>query len=247
MVVTYTQNPTIKPYLQDKLKYVKEITKNSEFRSDEIYKDCCYKLPNNKPATKVKNPKRLTKANPVKPCLNNPFRWTKVYRSPLARKHYDCKHPNIVIDRNVVVPEAKVLQNPDDFESLNPPNNFQQPEVVRQTVGTSVTSIIRSKHDRLYNWYKQAMPRLICPCCCGGEDQIETYQNTVDSYESIDLKTVSNPYLNLTSLDASLMSILQLHGRWKSRKTTKIYTDIAKVVLRNTYKNAISLMFPRKL
>lgn len=248
MVVTYTENPMTNFYLQKNLRDIKEIEKNCEFRTDTVYRDCCYKITNNSTVKHdIKIPKKQAKTKPIKPCFDNQFCWTKVYKSPTTRKNVECKkkHRNIVIDCNLAISEKKACQNLEECENHNLPNsytNLPRPEIITQ-IGTSVTSINNSKHVKISEWYKNAMPKLLCPCCCGGEDQMEPYQRATDAYDSIDLKSVSNPYLHLADLDASLMSIIQLHGRLKSRRTRKFYLNMVKAVFHNTYKNAISFLY----
>lgn len=221
---------------KENYKDLKNICKNSVFRNDMVYKDCSYRLSNISNAEKKINSKT---GNPSKkPTLknstinnNNQFSWSKVYKSPTTRRHIDEKHKNIVIEYNITDIQNKQLLNNEKF--TDPQTKMDERdivEVITQAVGTSVTSIPKPSLRRP-TCFKYSLPKLLCPCCCGGEDNIDRNQSA-ESYETINLKTVSNIYFPTLDLDPSLMSIIQLHGHLKARKSSKLYASITKVLLR---------------
>lgn len=227
-----------------------EICKNSVYRNDMVYKECSFCLSHtcnaNKKVKSLKVVKPSTESTSKK-SINNQFSWTKVYKSPTTERHIDEKHKNIVIVNNVAEIQNKKFLTSEESEVVETRmNESHLVDVITQAVGTSLTSIPKPVL-RKPTWLKyKSLPRFLCPCCCGGEDNVDTNQSAAESYETINLKTTSNIYLPPIDLDPSLMSIIQLHGHLKARKTRKLYASILKVLLRNTYKNAIGIVLPFK-
>lgn len=243
MVVSYT-SALESDHNKENYNDLNEICKNSVYRNGMVYKECSYRLSNT--CNKVKKVNKLKVKPPTKvpsnTSINNKFSWTKVYKSPTAKRQIDEKHKNIVIVNNVAeIQNTKLIDNEEVVETKMDEHDLV--EVIAQAASTSVTSFPKPAL-RKPTWLKyNYLPRLLCPCCCGGgEDNMETNQSAAESYETINLKPNSNIYLPTVDLDPSLISIIQLHGHLKARKTPKLYASIIKVLLRNTYKNAIGMI-----
>lgn len=223
-----------------------EICKNSVYRNDMVYKECSYRISNTSNTSKKLSPLRSIKpSTPAtsKKSINNQFSWNKVYKSPTTGRHIDEKNKNIVIVNNVAETQNNLFLHFEETKIVEPTVDERNlVDVIVQAVGTSVTSVPKPVL-RKQTWPKyNSLPKFLCPCCCGGEDNIEANQSADESYETINLKTTSNIYLPTIDLDPSLMSIIQLHGHLKARKTPKLYAGIIRVLLRNTYKNAVGIL-----
>lgn len=101
----------------------------------------------------------------------------------------------------------------------------------------------------------KSFPKMICPCCTGGDDNLE------DQYKiENEMKLKLDDGINITSLqkkssaiknssqrsssinlNASVLSILHFHSL-KTSKKFEYFTKIVKSVMRNSYKNTIGMI-----
>lgn len=253
MGVSYTDNGVSCPNKERQNENISEVNINSMYRSEEIYKECSYQLPAmnffKTKKRKLTNPNLKSQDIIIELPMNNQdlytqYYWSKVYNSPVTerqckqkqvkdttRRHsseynLNCEHcANFKNDTNIVLPSHMSTEN----------------------VATSVASFLKSRQSlssKVKEWYKDTFPRFLCPCCTGGSDGMAPYhsQSAVGSYESIDLKVCSNNAIDSLNLDASLMSIIHLHKRLKTKRPPKPYAKIVRGVFRNTYKNAMCLI-----
>lgn len=244
MVILYTSGLNA-DFHKENYKDLNEICKNSVYRNDMVYKECSYRL-----SDTCNSKKKIDASKVIKPSIkstsvksiDNHFSWTKVYKSPTTKRHIEENHKSIVIEYNIAkIQNEQFINNEECKDPEIKIDERDLVEVITQAVSTSVTSIPKPVL-RKPTWLKyNSLPKFLCPCCCGGEDNIETDQSGAESYETINLKAASNIFLPNIDLDPSLMSIIQLHGHLKARKTPKFYASIIKVLLRNTYKNAIGI------
>lgn len=230
-----------------KLEDIKVITANAIYRDNSVYKECStFQIPP-KTCTKSKIDEisyKETNSTTKKVKTNNDrFFWSKVYKSPTTKRQVEIKTP-IIKDNSLVAADFNLLFPQSECDNLS--MNNEVPCVTTQTIGTSVTSFIRPINKDANRWCIFSFPKLSCPCCTGGSDCLEPvpycYESAADSYESINLKADSKTLLPSLELDPSLLSILRLHKNLKSKKTPRIYAKIVKIVLQNTYKNAVSIL-----
>lgn len=253
MVVTYT--PSFSSYLSHEKEIRKQYFKNAAFRTDVVYKECSYRIPPKDTNTKqISDKRKMHKSKPLGQFTANHFSWSKVYESPVQHEHASKHiHDNIVIDTSVLdVEEIPIELLSLISEPIVIKNRVEEPnQVTIETRESKVAFPIPSAtkdpkfSSRKSKWAKVSLPRLLCPCCTGPDENIDAYQTTAASYEIINLKP-SNPNVRNLDLDASLLSLLQMHGNLKQKKTPKIYAKIAKILLRNTFKNAVYLLEPLK-
>lgn len=234
-----------------KLQDIKHISANAIYRNNSVYKDCsAYKKPlkNTSKGKTGKVASNITYHDTTKKALdsklnNDRFFWSKVYQSPTPRRQPEYK-PAIVKDPSLVHTDFSFLF-PIELENDNVLMNAEVPSVPTQTIGTSVTSFLRPINQNVKHW-RFSLPRLRCPCCSGGSDCLEPipycYESAANSFVSINLKAQSNPVLPSLELDPSLISILRIHHHLKTKKTPKIYGKIVKIIMKNTYKNAVSIL-----
>lgn len=239
---------------------VKQISNNSIYRSDEIYKECSFaKFTDKKKKNKMgkcalnapENKNISQNVMKEKLGIQDKCSWSKVYNSPTLAKRFD---ENLLMlnstDNNVQKP-IQYIPATDHLERVLVPKKTEGNELKTQIVETSLTSLKAPVNKNPALWTKLGLPRMLCPCCCGGgQDAAEpayfsqSASAAAASFESIDLRTVSNiifPSLNM-NLDASLMSLFNFHKRVNPRKSPRVYVKILKIMLRNTYKNTISIL-----
>lgn len=257
MGVSYTDNDTTCPNKEGHGENVNEVKMSSIYRSNEIYKDCSYQLPSihlfkTKKRNPLSNPKLEAQINrefaECKQSFNSQNYWSKVYHSPITDRQCKVKQ----VEQNTSSKQSSDIQlDTNHLESLQNDTNIQAcRSVPTENIATSMTSFVKSKQSvkaRVKGWYKMTFPRMLCPCCTGGDDGPAPYcaHSAAGSYESIDLK-LSNNALHSLDLDASLMSIIHMHRSLKLKRTSKDYAKIISAVLNNTYKNAIDLISSRK-
>lgn len=223
---------------------LKELSTNALYRSKSVYKECCYPGLPTKCKTKVTKSFAPTKQpkEPVTRKINSDnFFWSKVYKSPTVNR--EVEYRNDIVKDDSLLPTDLSFLFPVQLENDNVSNVAPS-----RAVGTSVSSFIRpSVNKRSKLWSRFTTPWVLCPCCTGGDDAVEEHNNycygtTANSYESIELKTDSNDILRSLDLDPSIMSIIRLHRNLQAKKTPRIYAKIVKVMLHNTYKNAVTIL-----
>lgn len=219
---------------------IKQISNNCIYRSGEIYKECSFVTLAEKQSKKKIGKQAL---NATENNITHPINVTK-------------EESDIVVDNNV--PEF-IQYNPvaDQLEHVDIiPKKNKIEQIKTKTIGTSLTSLKAPLNRKWGLWKKFGLPRMLCPCCCGGGQdgagmelpygayycQSAGAAASAGSYENIDLRTVSNIVFPSLNLDASLMSIFNVHKRMNPRETPKFYVNMLKMVLRNTYKNTFSTL-----
>lgn len=214
---------------------IKEITSNAVYRNNVVYKECSYEIPK---LNIVKNQHNNKIECPSKDHLNKSslFTWSKVYKSPLERK------------RCITQKCDSELDNCQDVDIICECDKMNETtiQVTKNTVGTSAISL--NKFKKQLNTHlllrKIASPRFLCPCCTGGDDNLDQcYRNTTKSFDSVDLTTKSDVLSPNLELDPSVLSLMRT---LEVKKKPRIYTKIIGLVLRNTYKNAVCLLDPLK-
>lgn len=208
------------------------------YRNDAVYKECSFPIQKSKKSNKKLNKRDATneKIQKNKPTTNfDKFSWTKIYRSPIPVR----SQRNSVIELNELKSAIKQNQEVELFDTnikLN--QNTTQTYLSRPL---EERSSIRLQHSIC----SKLGPKLLCPCCCGGDDKMESCdmpynrQTTSDSYESIDLTNNSNTFIPI-NLDASLVSILCFR-KLSRQKNKSMYIKMALAVIRNSYKNIICM------
>lgn len=254
MGVSYTENCISCPDKQVQGRNISEVNIRAIYRSDEIYKECSYQLPTNN-LFKTKKQKLVTNSilqpqemNRQLPKTNQhlytQYYWSKVYPSPATERQSKDRPITHSIRRH-------------SYDSKIDTTQFEKREIISnrsytyqtstENVGTSVASFLKSRQSlstKVKAWYKITFPKLMCPCCTGGSDGVAPYntQSMGGSYESIDLRACSNNALHSLNLDASLMSIINLHRSMKTKRRPKLYGKILRGIVCNTYKNAVCLI-----
>ncbi|CAH2094515.1 unnamed protein product [Euphydryas editha] len=200
-----------------------------DYKNDVVYRECSLPKVTNKLRTKTsRKVLKVTKRN-VKTESYDKFSWTKVYRSPIPmRSNEDKKELNKIASTAVL---------PSNSEKNIDKNSVCIIQVTTQTSMQTLPILSSSiQNTRLCSKIK---PKLLCPCCCGGDDQIQTYdqpyrcQQATDSFESIKLNTP-------TTVSASFTSILSLQRRLKRTKNTVMFSRILTRIVRNTFNNFIT-------
>lgn len=250
MVFSFTENcTTCTTAKKGQIENINIRNGSSIYRSDVIYKECSYELP----ALHLFRPKKksisalesqesyaikeLRKYNENQDAHNY---WLRVNQLPVVERQ--CK---VKKDLQETCEQSSDYNfDTDQFRSLKIENNGHAPHIIIPTdnVATSVASFLKHRQSlktKVKTWYKNTFPKFVCPCCTGGSDAGAPYhsQTAAGSYESIDLKASSNNALHSLNLDASLMSIINLHRTLKPKRTPKAYAKILGSVLQNTYKN----------
>ncbi|KAF9414321.1 hypothetical protein HW555_007718 [Spodoptera exigua] len=146
----------------------------------------------------------------------------KVYHSPITDRQCKVKQ----VEQTTISKQPYIQIDTDQLQGHENDTNIQACHIVpTENVSTSMTSFVKPRQTvaaRINKWYKMTFPKLLCPCCTGGDDTLATYRarNAAGSYESIDLKH-SNNALHSLDLDASLMSIIHMHRSFKPKRTPK--------------------------
>lgn len=214
---------------------IKNIKLNANYRNDEVYQECSYQTPTLKSLKNVKDVSDLVGVhNNIHHKTNMEQSWSKVYKSPPPKRH----SPQLEVGVNVI-------------NSLSNLNNLTEIEYKRTKINevavsprTSMTCVKTTDNDRVQKsrWNKITFPKFVCPCCTGGDDDVENLNNQrpTTSYESIDLKVGSDSEMFSINLDPSLMSIIRLQKHLKARRTPNTCGKLVKVLLQNTFKNIIT-------
>lgn len=145
--------------------------------------------------------------------------WSKVYHSPVER-------------------QVKETVNHDNkFAKLNYNEICTQPhsyfDITRRNAATSTNSFKRSRQNLIRKakyFYNKSVPRSLCPCCTGGDDNdVGPYRSKepVESFDSIELKS-----LDSLDLDASVMSFYHMY-KISTRNVSTIYRKFQSCVARS--------------
>lgn len=201
---------------------------NYGYHSNAIYKGCSYSKYVVKTAALKKD----------KTALNT--KHTKNIKSDFSNTNINRPVPVTPNNNNEYITEfIKAISNASNEMQQKSIEPLVDQSKVMQVETLTSTPIMKSTMPKC----SRIMPKLLCPCICGGEDGAENMpynrQNATDSYESIELRTDSDKDLPPLNFDASLMSIIFLQKNLNQHKTPKMYPKIITGIIQNAYKNFI--------
>lgn len=200
-------------------------------KNDAVYKECSLPKYTNKRRTKIpRKTLKVTNRNVTTKSYDK-FSWTKIYRSPIptpcneSRKELNRTASPAILPPNS---EKNIDENKTSIIDVTTQTSLQTLPILSNTI----------QNNRLCS---KITPKLLCPCCCGGDDQIQTYdqsysyQQAAGSFEDIKLN-------RLTNVSTSRTSILFLQRQYLERpKNTMMFSKILTTVVRNTFKNLITV------
>lgn len=214
---------------------------NGIHHNDNIYKECSYpKCTSKKALSKHAQISQFPVHKSLMSERYDRFSWTKIYRSPVPRR---LCHDKLQLD--------EPTSNTNVLSDLSPISNDKEDDanVIKITAQTSAISFVSPKRKK--PMCSKILPKLMCPCCSGGDDCVEESRTPYinksaksNSYETIDLKPNSANDFSL-NIDASLMSMIYLQRNSK-HKMAESYAKMIKTVLRNTWKQFLyAFLFKR--
>lgn len=235
---------------EDKKQIIQDLNLNAFYRNDAVYNECSYEIRNI--LTDAKKTNKSKKATSYSD-FNSSFTWSKVYKSPIIKKKKiintdsECvfyKKPRPESEYSAVKDKRNVKQSDKAVEHVKTKNANT---LVRSTltIPRRTSQLIITKKSQ----YKTILPKLLCPCCCWGEDKIENVyaHNLQESYENIDLINNPDNALQYLDLDESVLSMIDLQIKLISKRTRKKYTTIVKQALYNAYVDTIKLLSRPKI
>lgn len=238
MGVLYTEN--FCDNYNEKVKFLNNV--QLSYKPDAVYKDCSYDLP-------IKERQRhLTRLKCINRILTSSL---SMNRQPKPKKPIEKMKPPVEdFFMNYIDNLPTKSDEPIDVETHDSKITCEL-AMQDSEACASVTAVVEEPDSPTSSkkWKRMLRPRLVCPCCGGGDDgelpmpyaPRAVAAAAADSYETIALGC-SNTGLSHLDLKESLMSMIHLQRRPK--KTPLFYAKIAKYVLRNSYKSTVGAMEP---
>lgn len=236
-ILTYAQSRVTKP---DDI--IKDIEYNN-YHNNEVYKECTYSIDTtkndlllNRNEKRVKNSHNIKKKT-CKETLNDNFFWKKIYRSPILNRTKN--------ESSIELGEPESHKSNENFDDKKEEGTRRDSEIANQIQDVTQMTGMHTKDKNIIprkrTFFAALVPTLLCPCCRGGDDEIDNIdspQRSMDLYESIELKTNNSDNLSMVKLDASLMSIMHFKNKLNKKKPpVKCYIRALNIFVRNFWRH----------